>query len=121
MTLVLIWMALVLLLGMEVLSAVLHAGWVAFGLAPIMVAVVTVGYMHVLEASPLARIFATAGMFWLLILVGLGGVDFFARNDVPAPVLTRSGTSAGGFAGSDEPGYDLPQSHFTAPQPRQAP
>jgi caa(3)-type oxidase subunit IV len=121
MTLVLIWAALVLLLGMEVIAAVLRAGWVAFGLAPIMVALVAAGFMSVLKASPLARIFAASGVFWLLILLGLGGVDFFARNDVPAPRLTRSGTSEGGFGESGTPGYNLPQSHFTAPQPRQAP
>jgi len=116
MTLLLLWAALVLLLGMEVLAAVLHAGWVAFGLAPIMVALVVAGFMHVLQASPLSRIFATSGLFWLLILLGLGGIDFFARRDYPAPQLTRSSVSDPSLGGSGEPGYDLPQSHFTAPR-----
>ena len=80
--LILIWAVLVLLLGLEVLAAELHAGWVAFGLAPIMVALVAGGFMSVMRASPLAHIFAAAGLFWLLILVGLGGVDFFARAEL---------------------------------------
>lgn len=115
MILLLLWAALVLLLGMEVLAAVLHAGWVAFGLAPIMVALVAVGFMHVLQASALARVFASAGLFWLLILVGYGGIDYFVRHDYPAPALTRSSVSDPSFAGSGEPGSNLPQSHFTAP------
>lgn len=116
MTLLLLWAALVLLLGMEVVAAVLHAGWIAFGLAPIMVALVAAGFMRVLGASPLARIFATAGLFWLLILIGLGGVDFFARRDYPAPQLSRSSVSEPNFNGSGEPGYNLPASHFSAPR-----
>ncbi len=83
MTLLLLWAALVLLLGMEVLAAVLHAGWVAFGLAPIMVALVAAGFMHVLQASPLSRIFATAGLFWLFILLGLGGYRFLRPARLP--------------------------------------
>jgi len=116
MTLVLIWAALVLLLILEVVSALLHAGWVAFGLAPIMVLLVAGGFMHVLKGSQLTRIFAVTGVFWLLILVGLGGIDFFARHDYPAPLLSRSGVSEPRFSGSGEPGYNLPASHFTSPR-----
>jgi caa(3)-type oxidase subunit IV len=114
MTLVLIWAALVLLLILEVVSALLHAGWVAFGLAPIMVLLVAAGFMHVLKGSQLTRIFATTGLFWLLILLGLGGIDFFARHDYPAPLLSQSSVSEPAFSGSGEPGYNLPASHFTA-------
>jgi cytochrome c oxidase subunit 4 len=116
MTLILIWAALVLLLILEVVSALLHAGWVAYGLAPIMVLLVAGGFMHVLRGSQLTRIFAAAGVFWLLILVGLGGIDFFARRDYPAPLLSRSSVSEPSFGGSGEPGYNLPGSHFTAPR-----
>ena len=117
MTLILIWLALVLLLGLEVLVAVLHAGWVAFGLAPIMVALVAGGFMHVMKASSTAHIFAAAGIFWLLILLSLGGIDFFARNDYPAPVTSPSSASTPVFSETGEPGANLPQSHFTAPRP----
>lgn len=116
MILIAIWAALVLLLILEVVSALLHAGWVAFGLAPIMVLLVAGGFMHALKASPLAHIFAAAGLFWLLILIGLGGTDFFTRRDYPAPQLSRSSTSEPDFGGSGEPGYNLPASHFTAPR-----
>ena len=116
MILILIWAALVLLLILEVVSALLHAGWVAFGLAPIMVLLVAGGFMNVLRGSQLTHIFAAAGLFWLLILVGLGGIDFFARHDYPAPVLSQSSMSEPSFSGSGEPGYNLPASHFTAPR-----
>ena len=72
--------------------------------------------MHVLQGSQLTRIFAAAGMFWLLILVGLGGMDFFARHDYPAPVLSQSSRGEPSLGGSGEPGYNLPASHFTAPR-----
>ena len=114
--LVLNWLALVLLLGGEVVAAKLHAGWIAFILGPIMIVLVAIGFMRMLKASPLAHIFAMAGLFWLLILVGLGGIDFFARHDYPAPVLSPSSVSQPVFNGSGEPGYNLPQSHFTAPR-----
>lgn len=125
MTLILIWAALVLLLVMEVAAALLHAGWVAYGLAPIMVLLVAGGFMHVLRESQLTRIFAVAGLFWLLILVGLGGVDFFARRDYATPQLTRSSVSERDFDGSGLPGYGLPQSHVATqpagqPVPRSA-
>ena len=116
MILALVWAALVLLLGMEVLAAVLHAGWLAYGLAPIMVLLVAGGFMHVLEGSQLTRIFAAAGVFWLAIMLGVGGVDFFARRDYPAPVLSPSSVSQPSFGGSGEPGYNLLQSHVTAPR-----
>lgn len=93
MTLLLIWAALVLLLGIEVLAAVLHAGWIGWGTAPIMVLLVTAGFMQVLRQSPLTRIFAAAGVFWLVILLGLGGIDFFARHDYPAPRFSPSSIS----------------------------
>jgi cytochrome c oxidase subunit IV len=116
-TLILIWLTLVLLLGLEVLVAILHAGWVAFGLAPIMVALVAGGFMHVLRASTTAHIFAAAGVFWLLILLSLGGLDFFARNNYPAPVMSPSSISTPNFGGTGEPGANLSQSHLTAPRP----
>ena len=93
MILILIWAALVVLLLVEALAAVFHAGWIAWGTAPVMVLLITAGFMQVLRQSPLTRIFAVAGLFWLLILVGLGGMDFFARHDYPAPRFSPSSVS----------------------------
>lgn len=89
-SLVLPWVALLLLLGAEIGAALLHAGWVATVIAPVMVALVVLFFMRIGDETPLSRIFALSGVFWVLILIGLGGIDFVVRRDVPAPVLTRS-------------------------------
>lgn len=81
-------MLLLLLLAAEVLATILHAGGLAFALAPAMIALVAFRYMHVGRQSPLTRIFALAGLFWLAVLLGLGSVDYLARRDVAAPVVT---------------------------------
>ena len=93
MTLILLWAALVLLLGVEVLAAALHAGWIAWGTAPVMVLLITAGFMQVLRQSQITRIFAAAGVFWLAILLDLGGIDFFARHDYPTPRFSPSSVS----------------------------
>ena len=83
------WLLLTALLALQVLAALAHAGWAAGVLAPLMVMVVAFLFMDVGRASQLSRIFALAGLFWLTILIGLTSVDFLARHDYPAPVLTR--------------------------------
>ena len=83
--LVLAWIGLMLLLGVEVLSALLHAGWLAWAAAPLMVATVVLAFMHVLRESALSRIFAITGLFWIGILLSLGTADFVDRHNVPAP------------------------------------
>ena len=87
--LALAWVLLLALLGAQVAAALAHAGWVAGLLAPVMIGLVAFLFMDLGRASPLSRIFALAGLFWLVILVGLTSVDFLARHDYPAPVLTR--------------------------------
>ena len=82
------WVALLLLLGLETLAAVLHAGWLAYGLAPVMIALVAFRFMHIGQQSALTRIFALAGLFWLAILLGLGSIDYVVRRDVQAPLVT---------------------------------
>ena len=87
--LVLAWALLLALLGLQVTAALAGAGWAAGLLAPLMIGIVAFLFMDVGRASPLSRIFALAGLFWLAVLVGLTSVDFLARHDYPAPVLTR--------------------------------
>jgi hypothetical protein len=86
--LALAWAGLLLLLGIEVAATLLHAGWVAWAAAPVMVMLVSGVFMQVLQASPLARIFGLAGLFWMAVLLGLGSVDFLARQDYPVPLQT---------------------------------
>lgn len=83
------WVLIMLLLAAQVGAALAHAGWVAGLLAPVMVGLVAFLFMDLGRASALSRIFALAGLFWLVILVGLTSVDFLSRHDYPAPVLTR--------------------------------
>ena len=87
--LALAWVLLLALLGAQVAAALAHAGWVAGLLAPLMIGLVVFLFMDLGRASALSRIFALAGLFWLVILVGLTSVDFLARHDYPTPMLTR--------------------------------
>lgn len=85
------WVALLLLIGIQcAAAALLHRPGIAWAAASLMALLVTLRFMRVARASPLSRIFAAAGVFWLLVLLGLGSVDFIARRDTPAPVLTMA-------------------------------
>lgn len=83
------WAVLLALLVLQVVAALAHVGWTAGLLAPLMIGIVAFLFMDVGRASALSRIFAMAGLFWLVILVGLTSVDFLARHDYPTPMLTR--------------------------------
>jgi cytochrome c oxidase subunit 4 len=83
------WLLLLALLGLQVAAALAHAGWAAGLLAPLMIGIVAFLFMDLGRASALSRIFALAGLFWLVILVSLTSVDFLARHDYPTPMLTR--------------------------------
>ena len=87
--LLLAWVLLLALMGAQVAAALAHAGWVAGLLAPVMIGLVAFLFMDLGRASALSRIFALAGLFWLVVLVGLTSVDFLARHDYPAPMLTQ--------------------------------
>ena len=82
--LLLAWIALCVLLAIEAGAAALHAGWLGWAAAPVMVAVVALAFMHAAQASALARIFGVAGLFWVAILLLLGSVDYLARHDDPS-------------------------------------
>ena len=83
------WALLMVLLALQVAAALAHAGWAAGALAAPMAGLVVFMFMDVGRASQLSRIFALAGLFWVCVLIGLTSVDFLARTDFPAPVLTR--------------------------------
>ena len=51
----------------------------------LMIVTVAVGFMEVRRGVVLVRAFAVAGMFWLLVLLGLGSVDALTRTDYHVP------------------------------------
>ena len=76
------WAGLMLLLLIEVVATMTGAGWAAWGVAPLMIAVVALAFMQAAEASELARIFAVTGLFWAAILLSAGkrGLPGAARH-----------------------------------------
>ena len=61
--------------------------WIAWIATPLMIMAVAVVFMRVTGASALSKIFALAGVFWIIVLLGLGSVDYAlpARNPGPRP------------------------------------
>jgi hypothetical protein len=51
----------------------------------LMVAVVVIGFMEIGKGPAIARGFAIAAMFWLIVLLGLGSVDPLTRTDYRVP------------------------------------
>ncbi len=84
------WLVLMLLLGLEVAAALLHIGWLAAVLAPAMVVIVVTAFMKIRTETPLSRVFAAAGLFWLAVMLGMGSIDFAVRRNVPVPRTTSS-------------------------------
>ncbi len=83
-SLVLAWGGLVLLLLVQLGSALLlHLPATAsvFGVAEAMV--VVVAFMRIRSGSPLMHIFGAAGLFWLVVLLALGSLDPATRTDFP--------------------------------------
>ena len=87
---VLSWIVLVVLLGVEIAAALFHAGWITAVVAPLMIAIVVTAFMKIRSESSQSRIFAMAGLFWLAIMLSLGSLDFIVRRNVPAPQTTSS-------------------------------
>ena len=85
-----VWLGLLLLLGVEILGALIHQSWFAAVAAPLMIALVAFGYMRLRAETPLSRIFAAAGLFWLAIMLSLGSLDFIVRRNVVVPQTTTS-------------------------------
>jgi cytochrome c oxidase subunit 4 len=65
----------------ELLLAWLGLGIWAPLLGLVMAALVAAGFMRLGRAAPLSRVFAIAGLFWLLVLLGLGSMDPLTRTD----------------------------------------
>lgn len=85
-TLVLAWLGLLVLFGVELGAALLKFGVIAPAIGIAMVVVVALFFMRLRDAPALSRIFVIAGVFWLVVLLGLSSVDTFTRSDYPAPM-----------------------------------
>lgn len=51
----------------------------ALGIAALKAAIVVIVFMKLLHGPSLTWLFAAAGLFWLLIMFGLAGIDYAAR------------------------------------------
>ena len=87
--LLLAWLGLLVLLGLEVgVARLLGWGDVAplIGLAMALVTAVT--FMHAGEGPAIIRVFAFASMFWLAVILSLGSMDALTRVDHPVVMRT---------------------------------
>ncbi len=87
------WVGLLALLGVQVGLAYLPLGpahlYFALGVSVAMATIVAWIFMELASAPHLARIFAYAGLFWVMVLFVLGGSDYTTRawnraTEIPA-------------------------------------
>jgi len=82
-TYVLVWIALLVLLALTLGSAYLPLGWlngaINLAIAVAKALLVMFFFMHLRSSHYVLRIAASAGFFWLAILIGLSLSDFLAR------------------------------------------
>ena len=83
-SMVLVWLALVILLSISVAGSFAFTGplnlAVSFGTATLKGALILWFYMHLKEESGLARIMAVAAIAWLVILFVMTGADYLTRG-----------------------------------------
>ncbi len=82
------WLGLMVLLGVQMALAWLPLGaahlYFALGISVAMATIVVWVFMELAKAPALARIFAYAGLFWVAVMVALGGADYATRTQNPA-------------------------------------
>ena len=84
--LLLAWGGLLLLLALQLGSALLfHLPATASLFGLVEAVVVLLVFMRVRQGSPLMHIFGLTGLFWLLVLLTLGTLDPVTRSDLLAP------------------------------------
>ena len=59
----------------------------ALGIAALKATLVVLFFMHVKYSPRLIPLAVTAGVFWLLILIGLSLCDYLTRGYLPAPTI----------------------------------
>jgi len=84
-----VWLVLALLLVVELFATLTHFAALSLPIGIIMACVIALCFMNLRRSSPLSRIFAVAGVFWLLVLLGLGTMDPLTRTDYPVVGATR--------------------------------
>ena len=80
------WAALQLLLGVEVVTALLLPAWGSWivPVFPIAMAVIVIWIlMKVRSSAPLVRVACAAGFFWLAVLLALSQTDYLSRAHHP--------------------------------------
>ena len=84
------WVALMVLLALTTGLAFVPLGtanlFVSLAVAVVKAALVLYFFMELRASSGLVRVFALAGFFWLLIMIGLTGADYIHRTDQRAPI-----------------------------------
>ena len=84
------WAALILLLALTTGLAFVPLGaaqlGVSLAIAVIKALLVLLLFMELKGSSGLVRVFAAAGFFWLLIMIGLTSADYTHRTDHKAPI-----------------------------------
>jgi cytochrome c oxidase subunit IV len=85
---VLVWLGLMVLLALEYVSAYLPpvSGAVPF-IGICMAVIVALTFMRLASSRGLVTIFAMAGVFWMLVMMGLGSMDSFTRHDIPIRIV----------------------------------
>lgn len=87
---ILVWGLLLVLLAIEVMVARISGGPVAAAFIGIgMALVVAMTFMRLPSAPKTAAIFALAGVFWLCVMLGLGGMDPATRQDIGVAMRTQ--------------------------------
>jgi cytochrome c oxidase subunit 4 len=80
-----VWLVLLVLFGLELGGSFAHVGHVygGFLIVPggLMVLLIGIFFMHVGRAGRLSSFVALAGLFWLLVLLGLGSLDPMTRTN----------------------------------------
>ena len=78
------WIGLLALLGVQVGITYLPLGeahlYFALGISVAMATIVAWVFMELASAPHLARIFAYAGLFWVMVMFVLGGSDYATRT-----------------------------------------
>ncbi|MEO7191855.1 MAG: cytochrome C oxidase subunit IV family protein [Vicinamibacterales bacterium] len=88
-TYVLVFLALLVLTGVTYLVALQDFGWmntpIAMGVALLKAGLVVMIFMGLRYNTPLTKVVAIAGLFWLLILFGLTLNDYLTRGWLGVP------------------------------------
>ncbi len=84
-----VFAALIVFTGITVLAAKYDMGWlntpVALGIAVTKASFVVIYFMGVRYNTPLTKVVVIGGFFWLLILFGLGMMDYVSRPWIGVP------------------------------------